>query len=100
MKVTVQGNFSKINGTHLQGYVNTTFDRLVELFGEGIGGGDKTTQEWIMEFDDGVVATVYDWKEYSTPLGNYDWHVGGHDRRAVDHVMQALAGKCQVKILA
>lgn len=87
---------SAANGTHLQGYVRTDYATLVELFGPGIGGGDKTTQEWVLEFDDGTVATIYDWKEYETPMGNYDWHVGGKTKQAVSNVLQALQGVIEV----
>jgi hypothetical protein len=79
----------KFNGTHLQGTVYTTFAKLQDLLGEG----DKTTQEWCIEFSDGTVATIYDWKEYSTPMGGYDWHIGGHTRRAVQLVEDLLAGR-------
>lgn len=83
----------KFNGTHLQGKVCTTVDTLKELLGEGLGGGDKTTQEWCIEFSDGTVATIYDWKEYSTPQGLYDWHIGGHTHRAVQLVEDLLDGR-------
>jgi hypothetical protein len=86
----------KFNGTHLQGYVGTTFAKLQDLLGEGMGGGDKTTQEWCIEFSDGTVATIYDWKEYGTPMGHYDWHIGGTERRAVQLVEDLLAGRIMI----
>lgn len=87
---------NKVNGTSLQGYVSTTYDHLVSLFGQGIGPGDKTTAEWVLEFNDGSVATIYDWKEYSTPMGRYDWHVGGNSRLVVAMVQEALDGIIEV----
>jgi len=70
------------SGTCLQGYVKTTYSDLVAIFGEPTyRGGDKTTAEWVITFGRGkdkVVATIYDWKEYETPMGEYNWHVGGH----------------------
>lgn len=86
----------KFNGTHLQGTTYTTFDSLTELLGESLGGGDKVTQEWCIEFSDGTVATIYDWKEYSTPMGLYDWHIGGHDSRAVQLVEDLLDGRIEL----
>jgi len=79
-------NDADVNGTHLQGYVQAYYHQLVEVFGEPEGGGDKTTAEWALEFEDGTVATIYDWKEYDTPLGLYSWHIGGLSQRAVDRV--------------
>lgn len=86
----------KVNGSHLQGSTCTTFATLTELLGKGLGGGDKTTQEWVIEFSDGTVATVYDWKEYSTPRGLYDWHIGGKSRKAVQYVEDLLDGRIEI----
>ena len=91
MKFTKKNNFA--GGTSLMGYVETNYDRLVAVFGEPtyLGRGDKVTAEWVLEFDDGTVATVYDWKEDETPMGQYEWHIGGHRRSAVDRVQECLA---------
>ena len=80
-----------IGGTSSQGEVYTDYDTLVAAFGEPTYGPDgdpneKVTCEWLLEID-GTVVTIYDWKEYGdTPRHYYDWHIGGHDRRAVDRV--------------
>jgi hypothetical protein len=82
MKFT-QTDWTEANGTHLQGYVRAYYHELVEVFGAPEGGGDKTTVEWALKFEDGTVATIYDWKEYETPMGSYDWHIGGKSKQAV-----------------
>jgi len=89
---TVQDNFDALNGTHLQGYITTDFATLVATFGESLGSGDKTTQEWVLVGEDGTVATVYDWKQPCTPLHKCEWHIGGNDYRAVELVQDALMG--------
>jgi len=61
--------------TSLQGYMPARYEDLVAVFGEPEGGGDKTTVEWCLAFEDGTVATIYDWKEYETPMGLYHWHI-------------------------
>ena len=86
----------KANGTSLQGYVETTLEVLEGRFGEGLGGGDKTTREWVLEFSDGTVATIYDWKEYTTPTGMYSWHIGGKTKQAVWNAEAAIKGKITV----
>lgn len=80
------------DGTCLQGYVHTTYDRLVEVFGQPTytEPGDKTTAEWILQFGNGTVATIYDYKEYTTPAGMYNWHIGGHDARAPYYVNELI----------
>jgi hypothetical protein len=65
-----------INGTCLQGYIKLTYDQIVAAFGEGDGFGDKTTQEWMFESDTGEVFTLYDWKTSTTPMHEYEWHIG------------------------
>ena len=89
-------NDANRNGTHLQGYVQAYYHQLVEVFGEPEGGGDKTTAEWALEFEDGTVATIYDWKEYETPMGLYHWHIGGLNNLAVDRVTSTFKQGVQV----
>ena len=96
MQVKVTNDYTDCNMTSLQGYVETTYAQLVELFGEPMRGGDKTTAEWVLKFNDGTVATIYDWKEYSTPMDAYDWHVGGNKRTVVAMVQEALDGVVEV----
>ena len=87
MKFTTEAN---ANGTCLQGHIQAYYHDLVEVFGEPDGGGDKTTVEWCLEFEDGTIATIYDWKEYETPTGRYNWHIGGKNKDAVYAVMDAF----------
>lgn len=86
MKFTTYANGT---GSSLQGYITTTYDRLTRVFGQPVGG-DKTTAEWAIQFKDGTVATIYDWKEFSTPVGQYRWHIGGQNNRAVELVTATL----------
>ena len=79
------------NMTSLQGYVPARYDQLVKVFGEPTDSGDKTTAEWSLQFEDGTVATIYDWKEYKTPMGLYNWHIGGMSKKAVSRVQDAMA---------
>ena len=83
----------KQNFTSLQGYVDATREQLVAIFGEPepIESSDgKVTTEWIIEFADKTIATIYDWKRYDlgAPTDDelYSWHIGGHQRRALENV--------------
>ena len=95
-------------GTSYKGMVYTTFEKLVEVFGEpNVGASDKVFNEWGIEFqvpveDDGmgdvddydtVDATIYDWKEPHGSVshyGEYGWHIGGRNYRAVELIYEAL----------
>ena len=99
-----------ICGTSLMGKVRTTYDNLVDAFGEPTydashSGDGKVIVEWTLDFrvetDDGedfdyVTATVYAWKVASIPYGEYDWHIGGNDFTAVDCVERVLATRAGV----
>jgi hypothetical protein len=83
----------KANGTCLQGTITTTFDKLEKTFGEPLypnSGDGKVICEWVLEFEDGSIATIYCWKVRQVPLGEYDWHIGGHSEKSVDHVKKLL----------
>ena len=74
----------EINGTSLQGYVVTTFAELLKTVGEPTRYDlDKVTVEWGFKSRDGVVFTIYDYKEQVTPTEVYRWHIGGHTPDAV-----------------
>ena len=97
MNVTKVGS-SKVSGTYLVGYVTTTYGKLVATFGEpSLFGGieDKVQTEWVLEFADGTVATIYDWKTYreSPTTLPYKWHIGGRSDKAVTLVTTALSGR-------
>jgi len=90
---TVNKRTHNINGTHLQGYIKTTYNRLVEAFGEPQEGFDKSTAEWSVRFSDGTLATIYDYREDFTPHYPYDWHIGGHKPQAVLLIAEVLKSK-------
>ena len=88
-----------INGTSYQGVIVTTYAELVAALGEPhYNDGDKTTAEWDFVTDKGIVFTIYDYKEDSTPLFEYEWHIGGMDQQVIDAVKMIFpAKKVEVK---
>ena len=78
----------RATGTSYRGRMDANYHDLVEVFGEPHRfGGDKTLAEWCFEFEDGVVFTIYDWKNYGGQLELItDWHIGGHNGLVVDRV--------------
>jgi hypothetical protein len=89
-----------IGGTSFQGYVDIPYGILVRIFGEPMEGDMyKTQAEWEVCFEDGTVATIYDYKVGACYCGEddgiakedvTDWHIGGHNEKAVDHVLWAV----------
>jgi len=97
-------NDAFVNGTSFKGDFMAYYDELVKVFGQPDHGPnnfehDKVTCEWDLMFEDGTVATIYDWKESETPMGNYLWHIGGKTSEAVDRVLEALGRQMPIEEL-
>ena len=86
----------KSTGSFQQGQLATDYDTLVETFGlPRIGPStdptdDNVTCMWAIQFSDGTIATVYDWKTTTTPYHLHCWIIGGYDSRAVDRVLAEI----------
>lgn len=78
-----------VNMTHYQGEVRASYDLLATLFGQPhCGDGYKVDAQWKIEWEDGVVATIYNYKNGVNYLGwregiptelITEWNIGGHD---------------------
>ena len=90
-----------IAGTHLQGYIDTTYENIVSVLGKEHHKGDehKTEAEWCIKFEDGTVATLYNWKNGKIYCGEEEgldvqditeWNIGGHSPRARDLLFSLL----------
>jgi hypothetical protein len=55
------------SGSSLKGYINLTYNQLVQILGEPTfpeeSGDGKVQVEWIVKYQD-ELFTVYDWKTY------------------------------------
>jgi hypothetical protein len=85
---------ANINMTGLKGEFPITYGELVEIFGTPDRGPnadmDKTSCEWHLKFDDGTIASIYDWKMGRTPYHEYEWHIGGHTAAAWERVVECI----------
>lgn len=89
----------KTNGTSLQGFLhNVSYALLLNTFGEhNLGDEYKVDAEWDLEFSDGTIATIYNYKDgpnYNNGRGDVEdistWHVGGKNESAVELVGKIL----------
>jgi hypothetical protein len=89
-------------GTHLQGEIETTYAQLKAMFGQPTDGdGYKLDAEWEIEFADGTIATIYNWKNGKNYNGARglpktkitNWHIGGHSSKATEKLAELLAVK-------
>lgn len=86
-----EADMGQARGSFLQGHVNVKFDELVAVFGFPHGlPSDGSQVEWVVKFDDGTVATIYDWQQEANHWDVTEWHVGGFKRDAWFHVNDTL----------
>lgn len=78
--------------TMLQGTIQATREQMIKTFGTPRQGpSSRVVNDWKIQFADGTVATIYDWKSEPFPDDEpYTWRVGGHSRRAAELVHQAF----------
>lgn len=92
-----------ITGTCYQGMIACTYRTLVAWFGEPVKDGFddyKSDAEWHIEFDDGAVLAVYNWKNGKNYCGNEGtpteeinvWNIGSRDKAAALKLTQLLDG--------
>lgn len=98
LKQMQKANLQDADGTFLQGYVKSTYNKLVKAFGlpqvnKGRSEYEKVTIEWVLRFADGTIATIYDWKNYGKqPAADeeFQWNIGGRKPEAVTLVKESL----------
>ena len=91
MKYTT--HYVDTNGSFLQGQITCPFSLLVTLFGEPHEGDTQVSDAfWPLKFDDGVTATIYNWKNGRNYCGGPEvehitkWNIGGYEKAAVDNI--------------
>jgi len=92
--------FEDTGGTYLQGHIDTTYENIVSVLGKQHHHGDdyKTDAEWNIKFEDGTIATLYNWKNGLNYCGSKGlpleditkWNIGGHNPRAVALLIDLL----------
>lgn len=82
-------------GSSRQGTLtDITYDDIEKKLGDptwvDLGDG-KVQGEWDIKFDNGVRATIYDYKQYDTPLQNVtNWSVGGNSPHSAYEVYKIM----------
>lgn len=96
----LEDDYMAANGTTLQGYTEKISRAdIEEVFGKPMEWEehDKETTEWIIQFSDGTIATIYDWKRYELgpprQFEEYQWHIGGKNFKAAEYVNEMLREK-------
>ena len=87
----------EIIGTSYVGEVITTADKLTRVFGAPVEYemGGKVNFQWGIVFEDGTLATIYDYKQETVPefYAETVFHIGGFVPQALSLVLKALEPK-------
>ena len=87
----------KTAGTHLQGYIKLDYYDILDRLGEPQERDVyKIDAEWVIEFYDGTVATLYNWKNGRNYCGEDgldlhqigEWHIGGNKKDVVRKIYE------------
>tara|TARA_R110002012_G_scaffold303475_1_gene505239 strand:- start:24 stop:419 length:396 start_codon:yes stop_codon:yes gene_type:complete len=88
------------DGSCLRGGIDCSYKTLFDIFGKPSELYDdyKSDAEWQVEFPDGMVATIYNYKDGVNYNGEdgipteklTDWHIGGKDRLCVDRIKSII----------
>jgi len=101
MKYNTHNTSSKIRTatTSLQGTIECPYETLVLVFGKPMQGDEEDTDaEWDIEFEDGSIANIYNWRtgiafmgiEKGLSIENIThWHVSGNN-----HIVMELVREC------
>ena len=74
----------------LQGKINCSYSKLVEIFGEPSEGFEDISEvQWSIMIGDTYVS-IYDYKNPNPPKENTMWHIGGFSEDAVTKVKKIL----------
>ena len=80
-------------------YVDVSYDKLLRTFGAPHDGDEyKVDAEWDIQFEDGRVATIYNYKNGKNYLGRqgksveniYEWHIGGNDKSVIKDIKEII----------
>lgn len=86
-------------GTCLQDYVTVGYKTIVERYGQPTtSDGYKVDAEWVIEWEDGQVGTLYNWKNGKNYLGEdgtpveriIEWNIGGKSKIAGKRIRDDL----------
>jgi hypothetical protein len=97
--ITHNDTFIAVDGTHGQGQLPCSYATLVKTFGEPFTAFmDKVDAEWTIKFEDGTLATIYNWKNGKNYMGEEGlelseigiWNIGGFEKKAVEAVAAAI----------
>ena len=89
-------SYRNSGGTSRQGELDGYFREDIEkVFGPPVydepSADGKVQMEWVIEFPDGTIATIYDYKQYDVATEDIDyWSIGGHKPLAAYYVKKVM----------
>ena len=104
----INSSETNISGTCFADSMLASYKDIFDKLGPPCDSFDnyKSDAEWILEFEDGTVATIYNWKNGKNYLGDdglevdqiTEWNVGGHSKKDLDK-LQMVFQVNKIKVL-
>lgn len=86
-----QTNRIDISQTSFVGKLGASYADLKRVFGNPDQiDNDKSKVMWCIRFEDGEVATIYDWKQDKPAKDVMSWHIGGKSSVVIDRITSAV----------
>ena len=86
MNYEILDNFEAAIGTSYKGRIKATYYALEQKLGKPLKDRDGNVN-WIIRFEDGTIATIYNWCNAGSVYDLDTWHVGGFNKDALFNVM-------------
>ena len=95
-------NSSNVSSGHLLDEIRVDAEKLISLFGKPNSvNAYKTDWEWVIEFENGEIIYIYDWKTGKNYCGDRglelyeidDWHIGGNNKVLSTKLTQLINSK-------
>jgi hypothetical protein len=86
-----RGRHVRAQATGGMGNLRISWDRLNNIFGmPHFTDSDKSSSDWVFQFSNGEIATIYDWNKKKSPQEITDWRIGGNSPGAVTTINKYL----------
>lgn len=95
VKTTDEVSAERVEGSSLVEFLTASVQDLVRVFGHpDRTDHGKWNTEWRIEFHDGTIATIYNYRIDEKMKFPDVWRIGGFTDKAGDHVREALKHGC------
>jgi hypothetical protein len=96
-----KGSLEQITNTFLVSEIDLSFIDIVKKLGPASAKSfdSKVRARWVLKFEDGNIATIYDWKTAGDIKKVGTWNIGGKSKKVVPYIYQIFDKERELIIL-